>query len=604
MQITVGANSLETLLAPTSKVSVPAFQRNFSWTKIEVSQFLSDIYASAATSDGHFWGPIVVLQRDPSKLNFELIDGQQRITTAVIMLAVLRDQALQLTQKFVNLGLPSQYELTPGIRNSLFLSPRFSESRFVGSYLIDTVLSERIIADPTRPNPGGGETIQRSPIKKRGGGLSDVDRKHTKELRAAYLQIEESLKTKISAQPTDDGKTLFVESIFHALTRNFEIHTMVLISEDDAYTLFESLNDRGMRLNPGDLLKTFTLDEIRQGSAVSIEVAIARWDDAVASLGDFDFTKFLRHFLLTRTTAKVQNRRIFSEFKKQVERLQPGGAVKNLGHIEAAASNYSKLLAPSSDPNQELKDSFNRMSLYSQTHRVFLLGMLELEMEIQDQQRLTRAIENLSYRWITAGGNAQELESIYQDQFHILKANPIPSNCMSIVNNLLAKAPVDDVFINFTDNDSSALQKYLLIRIEKSRGGDIAESVELEHLAPQQPGNNSNHWYSAVANPATPDAAGNVYEDYVYNWGNLTLLERKLNRTISNSDWPTKLTGAEPRRWGINDSTYNLNQAIKTRAAWTAEEIVSREAWMKRIAKVLLSENWVRTGVDTIPMWS
>lgn len=603
MQITVGANSLETLLAPTSKVSVPAFQRNFSWTKIEVSQFLSDIYSSAVTSDGHFWGPVVVLQRDPLKLNFELIDGQQRITTAVIMLAVLRDQALQLTQKFVNLGLPSQYELTPGIRNSLFLSPRFSEPRFVGSYLINTVLSGRIIADPTRPNPSGGENIQRQPIRKRGGGLSDVDRKHTKELRAAYLQIEESLKTKISARPTDDQKTLFVESIFHALTRNFEIHTMVLISEDDAYTLFESLNDRGLRLNPGDLLKTFTLDEIRQGSAETIDGAIARWDDAMTSLGDFDFTKFLRHFLLTRTTAKVQNRKIFSEFKNQVQRLQPGGAVKNLGHIEIAASNYSKLLAPSLHPDQKLKDSFNRMSLYSQTHRVFLLGMLELELEMPDQQRLTRAIENLSYRWIATGGNAQELETIYQQQLHVLKANPISVNCMSIVNNLLAKAPPDDVFNKFTDNDSPALQKYLLIRIEKSRGGDISETAEIEHLAPQQPGSNGNHWYPAVASPDVPDAAGNVYEDYVYNWGNLTLLERSLNRAIKNSEWPIKLTGTGPRRWGINDSNYNLNQTIKTRTAWTVAEIVSREAWMKEIAVVLLSENWVRTGVDTIPMW-
>lgn len=604
MQLTVGANSLETLLAPTSKVSVPAFQRNFSWTKIEVSQFLSDIYSSAATSDGHFWGPVVVLQKDPSKLNFELIDGQQRITTAVIMLAVLRDQALQLTQKFVNLGLPSQYELTPGIRNSLFLSPRFSEPRFVGSYLINTVLSERIIADPTRPNPSGGENIQRQPIRKRGGGLSDADRKHTKELRAAYLQIEESLKTKISAQPTDNEKTLFVESIFHALTRNFEIHTMVLISEDDAYTLFESLNDRGLRLNPGDLLKTFTLDEIRQGSAETIDGAIARWDDAMTSLGDFDFTKFLRHFLLTRTTAKVGNRKIFSEFKNQVQRLQPGGAVKNLGHIEIAASNYSKLLAPSLHPDQKLRDSFNRMSLYSQTHRVFLLGMLELELELQDQQRLTRAIENLSYRWIATGGNAQELETIYQQQLHMLKANPITTNCMSIVNNLLAKAPLDEKFIKFTDNDSPALQKYLLIRIEKSRGGDMAENAEIEHLAPQQPGSNGNHWYSAVASPDVPDEAGNVYEDYVYNWGNLTLLERSLNRTIRNSEWPVKLTGAGPRRWGINDSNYSLNQTIKTHAKWTAAEIISREDWIKSVAMVLLSENWVKTGLDRVPMWS
>ena len=142
-----------------------------------------------------------------------------------------------------------------------------------------------------------------------------------------------------------------------------------------------------------------------------------------------------------------------------------------------------------------------------------------------------------------------------------------------------------------------------MIRIEKSRGGDISETAELEHLAPQQPGSNGNHWYSAVASPDIQDAAGNVYEDYVYNWGNLTLLERSLNRAIKNSEWPIKLTGTGPRRWGINDSNYNLNQTIKTRTAWTVAEIVSREAWMKEIAAVLLSENWVRSGVDTIPMW-
>ena len=591
-------------MAPTTRVSVPAFQRNFSWTKIEVSQFLSDIYESATTMHGHFWGPIVVLQRDPARQNFELIDGQQRLTSAVVMLSVLRDQALQLTQKFVNLGQPGQYELPPSIRNSLFLSPQFSEPRFFGSYLINTFLSERIIADPTQPNPSGGPLVERAPIRIRGGGLSDADRKHTRELRAAYLQIEQSLQKEIEAKLTNDEKTLFVEKVFHALTRNFEIHTMVLLSEDDAYLLFESLNDRGLHLSPGDLLKTFTLDEIRRGAALPLEAAIARWDGAVELLGDYDFTKFLRHFLLTKTSATVQSRRVFSEFKIQVETLQPGGAIKNLALLETAAINYSQLLGHHPSSDQVLTDSFARMELYSQTHRVFLLGMLELGLSIQDQQRLTRAIENLSYRWVATGGNAQVLESLYQESFHSLKVNPIPSNCMSIVRTLLDKAPTDASLSNLTDNNSAALQRYLLMRIEQSRGGAIAGTAELEHLAPKQPGLHATHWHGAVADPITQDASGRVYEDYVYNWGNLTLLELALNRTIKNSEWPTKLTGAGPRRWGINDSNYNLNQEIKTRLAWTAAEIVSREAWMKSVAPALLSENWVRTGVDRIQMWS
>jgi hypothetical protein len=585
-------------------LAVPAFQRNYSWTKIEVSQFLTDIYESARSGESHFWGPVVVLQRDASKSHYSLIDGQQRITTAVVMLSILRDAALKLNQRFVNVGLASQYELPPGVRNSLFLSPQFSEPRFEGSYLINEVLSERIIADPTGPNPNGGPDLARGLIGKRGGGLSDAARKHTKELRAAYLQIQQSLKDELEKCPTDAEQTSFVERVFHALTRNFEIHTMVLISEDDAYTLFESLNDRGLRLSPTDLLKTFTLDEIRQSGQSALAAAIQDWDDAVTALGDYDFTKFLRHYLLTRTSSKIQNRKIFSEFKGQVNALAPNGATKNLAYIASATQSYAQLIGTSQHPDPKMRQSFERMNIYSKTHRIFLLGMLEVGgLTLTDQQKLTRAIEFLSYRWISTGGNAQELETIYQEQFHVLRASPIPATCADVMKALMDKAPDDQAFGLLTESDSPALQRYLLTRIEQSTGGAIAGSPELEHLAPQQPGNNSAHWHAAVGDPINADAAGNVYEDYVYNWGNLTLLEKPLNRAIKNSPWPQKLSGLPPRNWGISNSNYNLNQRIKTEAAWTKAEIINREAWLKSVSLVLLSKNWVTTGVDAINKW-
>jgi hypothetical protein len=603
MQITPGARNLGNFFDGV-KVRIPSFQRNYSWTKKQVEQFLADVYGTAESEVNHFWGPLVVLRRPEAPRELEVIDGQQRLTTAVVMLAALRDHAATLSQPMVNPGTPGQWPAFTAVRNFLFQPPTLSQPKFEGSYLIAKVLSERIIADPTTPDANGG-VVSRPPLSRNGGGMTVAERKHSKELRTAYTQIQESLSKKITAQPTDAAKTQYVASVFFALTTRFEIYTLELSNEDDAFVLFESLNDRGLRLNPADILKTLTLHDISQSPGImSVDKALETWDDAAESLGDLDFTKFLRHYLLTKTTRKVQNHRIVSEFRELIERLNPDGACKNLLDIENAAMHYSFALGITKHPDAQLAECFERMNRYSDTHRVFAIALLKTQIDMPSKRRLARAVEFLSYRWITAGQNAQELESLYQKLSHALAADQRASGVDTVVAELVKAAPDDARFISsLTENDSPHMLRYLLYRIEESQGGGLSASTDLEHLAPQSPAAHSAYWHGKIASTSEPDASGLLYENYVDSWGNITLLESKLNKSIKNSEWPQKVAGVGNYK-GLNASNYSVNSTLKTLPEWTGEMIRHRESWLTECALSLVSTNWVDTGVATVAMWN
>jgi hypothetical protein len=213
-------------------------------------------------------------------------------------------------------------------------------------------------------------------------------------------------------------------------------------------------------------------------------------------------------------------------------------------------------------------------------------------------------VEYLSFRWIAAGKNAQELETIYQTEIRRLLADRTEKNARAIAENLITEAPKDAVLTELTRSESTELQRYILRRIEVSTGGDIT-SPHVEHLAPQNPAEGDDYWYEAVAKAERGDNEDEevlLYQDYVSNWGNLTLLEGALNASIKNSQWPKKIAGGEKYK-GISASNYNINKAIVSKAKWTATDILQREKWIKQCISELVSEKWVKSGKTTIEMW-
>jgi uncharacterized protein with ParB-like and HNH nuclease domain len=91
VKINPGPESIKTLFATEDEVIVPTFQRNYVWKTENVKQLLDDAVFAGETNDTHFFGPIVLLRRKDS---LEVIDGQQRVTTVVMTIAILRDMLL------------------------------------------------------------------------------------------------------------------------------------------------------------------------------------------------------------------------------------------------------------------------------------------------------------------------------------------------------------------------------------------------------------------------------------------------------------------------------------------------------------------------------
>ena len=146
------------------------------------------------------------------------------------------------------------------------------------------------------------------------------------------------------------------------------------------------------------------------------------------------------------------------------------------------------------------------------------------------------------------------------------------------------------------------LQKYLLRKIEESQNGAPQkwEKLNLEHLAPQNPSSGDDYWYQAVA-PRDPDEdSERSYDNFCKSWGNVTLLEEKLNKSIQNAAWPLKLTGSASK-FGISKSGLLINSELKTSEAWTREHIEVRGAWMLECAQILTGSKWVQSGKSSLP---
>ncbi|CAM1657347.1 Domain of unknown function DUF262 [Bartonella apis] len=87
--------SLNSILNGDYIFSVPSYQRPYSWTEDNAAELFDDLFDAyqnkTSEDDSYFLGSLV-LKKDPRKPNSDIIDGQQRLTTITILLAILRDQ--------------------------------------------------------------------------------------------------------------------------------------------------------------------------------------------------------------------------------------------------------------------------------------------------------------------------------------------------------------------------------------------------------------------------------------------------------------------------------------------------------------------------------
>lgn len=578
MHLNSQSETLSTLLIGNKQYSVPNYQRNYSWQTDQVDTFLDDIIINAESNDTHFFGPVVLLKNQDFDFDHEIVDGQQRLTSVIILACLLRDKISTYQDKNIlinGVAVSLDFFVSQLLWTGDMITPRFKTN-----YLISEVFEQYILAHPDSPN--------RKQLTAKGVGLSDSQKRSTRELRSAYFRMKSRIQSWVDGAGTDpDSQKLKIYQLVNTLLNSFELLAITVHSLDDAYILFETLNDRGLRLTPSDLIKSRTLQKIHIGPALmDVDTALTKWDLAVDMIGDYPFTKFLRHYLLTKQQTPVQARRLFAIVNQRIDELGAMGAEKNLKEICDAAEIYAKLLNTAHVTGKaKLDATLKRLNSISDTHRIFLLKVFSLDYSDDDLLKAARVTECLAFRWVLTGGNAQVLENIFQSHANLLTSPGDPNNLKDTLMSLLSNVPSDEK-VNQEIRLSAAsgtLQQYVLQRInfaitQVELPWD-AQQINVEHLAPQKPEAGSN-WLQVVAphNPQSPE--DDSYADFVAKWGNLTLLEDEINKSIKNKNWQIKVTGVANEVKGLMHSNIYITKSLTDISQWTSDHILARTEWM------------------------
>jgi hypothetical protein len=535
------------LFEKNRRLVIPNYQRPYTWGVEQIDDLWSDIILSsglAATGNSyHFLGVFVFVPR--GKDRFEIVDGQQRILSIIMILKAIQD----------------------AINSSSFtrdMATEYKELDSVFSHGLPIYVANKNVRNTLHQQLG-------YPF------IPDRENPSAMAVASAYKRVQYRIKELIKSNSYDSLKLLY-----RAVTDQLQM--MVISTEKDyeAYTLFETLNSRGVPLDQSDLVKNKIISMLSGETERSL--FSEEWDKRlVARLtkpkGGNLTKEFLRHFCLTLSDDKIMHRYVYKTLTLRLDESVP---ISFAQQMFVAAENYARVAGLTDVSNKEIEELLSRLRSYKVTaHNTLLMTLLGIQGEnnipLADLAPSMTIIHKFSLRWTLEKGNAQDLENIYQSLSRAVALSPLRYQDI-IINKLIPLAKSNEDLMNTISANpnkiSEAVLKEVLYMLEESYSGSgmpPIESLELEHVAPRNPPVGTSLWTNSIAEDVS------VYQVISGQIGNIILLESHLNREASNHEWHNKaLKDKAPYRKSKLLGALQLTE-IKD---WNKSHIDSRNRWL------------------------
>ena len=339
----------------------------------------------------------------------------------------------------------------------------------------------------------------------------------------------------------DDGEAVarFVDTAVDKL-----FLTVITVTDElNAFTVFETLNARGVRLSATDLLKNYLFSLISRESAHESEIRTLenRWEDIVGFLGSESFPEFLRIFWNSRNRL-VRKFELFKTIRGQVR--DKAGAFALIRDMDRHARVYAALRSPEDDAwTMQERDSLAQLQMFNvrQPLAVLLAAFDRFEQEGQNRIRALPSGDSGSVFSLQRDmrPSKQQQEMLYNDIARGLSTGRI-AGVAEAIGTLRPVYPSDGEFrtafadktLRTTSHRNKKVVRFILFRIEKHlSGGSLDfESARygIEHVLPENPG-----------------AGWEQFDDrqrdaFTYRLGNLTLLRTTANRDLGNAGFDEK----------------------------------------------------------------
>lgn len=341
---------------------IPRYQREYTWGQRDWSNLYDDIFDN---DPGYFLGSIIVIQGeiDPKTnvIDFEVIDGQQRLTTISLLLCALYARINEHPDA-IDEDISSD-DVRP-LRNRLILKADKGTSRVVPQVQNHNLEDYRW----TLKEHAGLNVVMQKP-KYYG----------VRKIAKAFDYFYDRLGEEICGLDDEQSIQKLLE-----MSRLLCSAVLVQISVDshaDAYTLFASLNNRGVPLSAVDLIKNTLLAKVADADENELDYYFDQWQEMLRNLGD-DYTTQERFF-----------RQNYDAFRRAINKpfVQDGGAQLPLGSV-ATRSNllkiYEKRIGQENGALSVLDELIENSSIYSKIIGINREGMdKDLESELTELAR-------------------------------------------------------------------------------------------------------------------------------------------------------------------------------------------------------------------------
>lgn len=597
---------------------IPRFQREYVWGKYNWSKLLEDIYEN---EPGHYMGSVICVHETAEfapgqELIYEVVDGQQRLTTLSILLAAIYS-------KFVNEALqnnPSIKEEDDYIikRNSIRqrLIKKFDA---VGNKLPWGVFKSGGITYTLRVQPSTQENNldDYQYILSEIGILSGMEYPKNcgnRRLYKAFKYFHRNIP--------DDYKGL--NDLLDRIYRLSFIHISEA-SQSKAFLLFETLNFRGVPLSAIDIIKNKMLAALESKHGQSIEFSYDQWQKLLDNLPeDKDQDRFLRQFYNAfkfRPEIKIERvpRATASTIINIYESLIKKDAKAIFNELLEKSKSYNQLIEPEKYLDSKLNTALvNLERIGAASSYTFLMYLFTLPKELLAEENVLENVVDLLCKYyfrrnITDYPNTRDLDAINIEliescQRELSENRPLTYSFLSqkIVSGRGAPSTLESLEKNLADNifyNNEGMARYALAKLdETSHSREYSPNLwarnekglfvwTIEHVFPQ--GKNIPKSWVEMIGGGNKEEAQKVYDEMVHSFGNLTL--SGYNSKLSNQSFERKQGKYEANIFGnkihigyknglaLNDIKFKVNgkvTSLEETESWTRSHIESRNRAM------------------------
>ncbi|MCQ2722629.1 DUF262 domain-containing protein, partial [Helicobacter pylori] len=529
---------------PGTIFSIPVYQRNYTWEEENCEKLLQDIVSISQNEKTHFMGSITYISHsidDKKSLRqlreFVIIDGQQRITTLMLLLKAIET-------KIQNEGIKKE------IDNLLNLT------------------GQRLRLKPIKSDKEAFDLV----MQNRSHELQGVS-----HIRNNYRFFTKELENYIS-------KGYRIEEIYGAFSRLKIVAIGLKLGEDDPQVVFESINATGVQLKGLDLIRNYLM--MGENSDRQEHLYETYWMPLENWLGEKDLNDFIKTYLRIYLENKLKEgeREVYytlkahhrDNFSDDIQGLMSD--MREYGRIYQIFLDRDHYFLGRGDPQQlanlrlRIKDLVKikfgvAKPFILRCARDFEEGKLDYENFHEILQILTSYYVRRSVCEGSNNGLNKFLYSLYK-QLENVSADALKRYLGKSVGQ--AAFPNDDkikaAFLVHNAYSANQVCKFILLEIEKLSNAEPPreENLEVEHFYPKTP---TQEWRDRVGDYFTFE------QDYLDNFGNLTLSGQ--NQKLSNKSYEAKIALMEEY------SSLHLNgYFINNTHSWGIEEVKARSEYL------------------------